>query len=247
MDIEKALDIEQFYRFPFVEFGFGFEEYGFADITKMEQNKDNVRTFMRNSFEYTDEMLASPRFIKTHLPICFLPPDLLKTCKVIYVARNVKDVCVSSYYHMRKPTETFSQWAAAFKDGKVMVGNWFEHMRQAWEVKQEENIEFFWYEDMKEDIRSVIGKVAKHLGKDLTEEEVERLVEHVNIDNMRQNKAVNKTSSLPSKEENFSFVRKGVTGDWKNHFTEEESQEWDKWIEDQLRKTGIQGMRGWKD
>lgn len=39
------------------------------------------------------------RFIKTHLPISTLAPNLLKTSKVIYVARNPKDTMVSYYYH----------------------------------------------------------------------------------------------------------------------------------------------------
>ena len=68
--------------------------------------------------------------------------------QVIYVGRNVKDICVSSFYHAR-PDTNFSKyvfrslnapmshshilhyrWAEAFKNGEVMVGNWFEHMRE---------------------------------------------------------------------------------------------------------------------
>ena len=41
------------------------------------------------------------RFIKTHLPLSLLPPSLLSTAKVIYVARNPKDAMVSFYYHHR--------------------------------------------------------------------------------------------------------------------------------------------------
>lgn len=43
----------------------------------------------------------SPRFIKTHLPISLLPPKLLDTCKVVYVARNPYDV-VASLYHQHR-------------------------------------------------------------------------------------------------------------------------------------------------
>jgi Sulfotransferase domain len=43
--------------------------------------------------------LPSPRFIKTHLPFSYLPENLLDTCKVVYVARNPKDVVVSWFYH----------------------------------------------------------------------------------------------------------------------------------------------------
>lgn len=43
----------------------------------------------------------SPRFIKTHLPLSLLPPKLLETAKVIYVARDPRDVAISYYYLYR--------------------------------------------------------------------------------------------------------------------------------------------------
>ncbi len=45
------------------------------------------------------DALPSPRSIKSHLPFYLLPPDLLETSKVVYVARNPKDVIVSFFYH----------------------------------------------------------------------------------------------------------------------------------------------------
>ena len=42
--------------------------------------------------------LPSPRTIKSHLPLEFLPPKLLDTCKVVFVGRNPKDTCVSFYH-----------------------------------------------------------------------------------------------------------------------------------------------------
>lgn len=49
------------------------------------------------SWKIIDE-LPSPRFIKTHLPLSLLPPNLLQTAKVVYVARDPRDVMVSYYY-----------------------------------------------------------------------------------------------------------------------------------------------------
>lgn len=46
-------------------------------------------------------LVQSPRFFKTHLPISLLPPNLLDTCKVVYIARDPRDVAVSFSYHTK--------------------------------------------------------------------------------------------------------------------------------------------------
>ena len=48
-----------------------------------------------------DPHRPSPRFVKSHLPLSMNNPRLLDTCKVVYVARNPKDACVSYYHHNR--------------------------------------------------------------------------------------------------------------------------------------------------
>lgn len=52
-----------------------------------------------NKFEFIDG-LKRPRFIKSHLPIAFLPKELW-TVKpmIVYVAREGKDAAVSFYHH----------------------------------------------------------------------------------------------------------------------------------------------------
>lgn len=48
------------------------------------------------------EKMLSRRFIKTHLPMSLLPPNLLDTSKVLYVARDPRDAAVSFYYHNKR-------------------------------------------------------------------------------------------------------------------------------------------------
>lgn len=45
--------------------------------------------------------LTQKRFIKTHLPMSLMPPKMLDTAKVVYVARDPRDVAVSCYHHSR--------------------------------------------------------------------------------------------------------------------------------------------------
>lgn len=56
----------------------------------------------RKQFVPVYESLAAqtqPRLIKTHLPIPLMPRNIAEVgAKIVYVARNPKDVAVSSYY-----------------------------------------------------------------------------------------------------------------------------------------------------
>lgn len=65
--------------------------------------------------------MTSQRLIKTHLPIKMLPYDVLdKRCKIVYVARNPKDVIVSSYHFTKGPgfgyNGNFEQFVDYFMD-----------------------------------------------------------------------------------------------------------------------------------
>lgn len=66
-----------------------------------EESQDMIRTMSVPGYEFIPNMVGK-RFIKTHLPFSLMPPSVMnERAKIIYVARNPKDVIVS-YYHLSR-------------------------------------------------------------------------------------------------------------------------------------------------
>lgn len=64
-------------------------------------NQDMIRTISVPCYDFLPKM-NEKRFIKTHLPFSLMPPSVMnERAKIIYVARNPKDVIVS-YYHLSR-------------------------------------------------------------------------------------------------------------------------------------------------
>ncbi|CAH2308165.1 sulfotransferase family cytosolic 1B member 1-like [Pelobates cultripes] len=193
------------------------------------------------------ESVPSPRMIKTHLTISLLPKSFWeKNCKIIYMARNPKDVAVS-FYHFDKMNKLhpdpgpWDQYTEKFLQGAVGYGPWGPHVRDWWNLRNERNILYLFYEDILEDPKSEIQKVMRFLGKDLSEEVLEKIVQHTSFQSMKQNPMTNYTV-LPSSVMDHSvspFMRKGICGDWKNHFTEAQSRRFDEYYKKEVSGTDL--------
>uniref|UniRef100_A0A8B9ZIL5 Sulfotransferase n=1 Tax=Anas platyrhynchos TaxID=8839 RepID=A0A8B9ZIL5_ANAPL len=193
------------------------------------------------------EKTPSPRLVKTHLPVQLLPASFQeKGCKMIYVGRNAKDVAVS-YYHfdlmnnLHPHPGTWDQYLEEFMAGRVAYGSWFDHVRGYWERRREHPILYLFYEDMKEDPRREITKVAQFLGKELSEAALEAVAQHTSFEAMRDNFSTN-YRVVPSNlmDQGISpFMRKGITGDWKNHFTVAQSARFDQLYAQRMAGTDL--------
>lgn len=117
-----------------------------------------------------------------------------------------------------------------------------QHMVEAWSLRHHPNMCFLFYEDMKRDLKSQIRKVASFLSTSVTEDQLSVLAHHLHIDNFKKNPNTNR-AELKEKGAAFSdrgdFVRKGKTGDWKNYFTVEMNEKFDKWLAEKLRGTDL--------
>ncbi|XP_072477900.1 sulfotransferase 1C1-like isoform X2 [Notamacropus eugenii] len=213
-DEEKCQQVEIYHRHPIIEW--------------------SQRLYISNP-EFAMEV-PSPRILKTHLPVQMLPPSFWKqNTKIIYVARNAKD-CVVSYYHFSRmfipfPTPgSLEEFIEKFMNGRVLCGSWYDHVKGWWDKRDKHPILYLFYEDMKENPKREIQKILNFLEKDLSEEIINKIIYHTSFDIMKQNPMVNYTY-FPKTMMDHSispFMRKGMPGDWKNHFTVAQNEKFDE-------------------
>uniref|UniRef100_A0A3P9AQJ1 Sulfotransferase n=1 Tax=Esox lucius TaxID=8010 RepID=A0A3P9AQJ1_ESOLU len=185
----------------------------------------------------------SPRLRVTHLQYKFMPLAIKqKMGKVIYVARNPKDVLVS-YYHFHKyatmleTPKDFNDFFEKFMDGKVYGNCWFEHIKTWYAKRDYMNFLYITYEEMIQDLHCMVERICSFLGKDLTEEQIDSVVEHSSFKSMKQNPQAN-YKTVPDSlldQKKGTFMRKGTIGDWKNHFTVAQSEKFDRVFQEKMR------------
>lgn len=203
-DFKKAKEIELGERFIMVELG------AFTDSGILGDTISQV------------ENLPSPRFIKSHLLPDTLPTQLFTVKpKIIYTARNPKDVVLSYFNHYRVLngySGTQDEFIEAFLQHKVIYGPIWPHLIYFWEKRKEMNMLYLTYEEMKKDLRGVCEKVADFLNVKIPEESKEELLHHLSFDAMKNNESVNfqpliSLLNYPNKKD-AQFINKGEAGVW---------------------------------
>ncbi|KAJ8035125.1 Sulfotransferase family cytosolic 1B member 1 [Holothuria leucospilota] len=135
-----------------------------------------------------------------------------KSGKIVYVTREPKDCCASNYRFLNSHPAESSEvpWEMFFNNfisEKVLVcliietyrlvflpalflsvrfGNWCDHALGYWKHRMGGHVFFVTYEEMKQDVRSVTRRLAKFLGKNISSDVVERIVEQSSFDGMRR-------------------------------------------------------------
>ncbi|GIY84190.1 sulfotransferase 1C2 [Caerostris darwini] len=222
--------------------------------------------FMDTRGAESAEMMPRPNAIKTHLPFHLVPWS--EQAKYIYIARNPKDCCVSYFHHTKGIPKhgfkgDFDQYFELFLQGIVDYGDYFDHLMEWFQHRNDPNVLFMTYEEIQEDIEAAVLKMASFIDdekyaeplrkdreildnvihyssfkamkeaalkraeviRSMTDEEIQNSPlperEKRRLFRMRDPKADDKIRNSPPTLHN---IRKGIVGDWRNYFSENQSK-----------------------
>lgn len=116
-----------------------------------------------------------------------LPKEIwTKKPKIIYVVRDPRDAFVSSFYQIQfflglnsvPNIETFVQ--------ELMDYSCFwEHVLSFYKIRNQNNIMFYSFEQMKLDLGKIVQKVCDFVGRKYADKEIEKLLDHLDFKNMK--------------------------------------------------------------
>jgi len=167
---------------------------------------------------------------------------IIPISQIIYVARNPKDTAVS-WFHHHKHIHGYQgikeDFVTAFVKDLMLYSPMNEHITEFWKIRDEPNILFLFFEDMKRNLDQEVKKTMKFLDKSYSQEEIDKLCKHLSFESIKVNKMINKEVELkklmeasgkdPSTKE-FSFVRKGQVGGYKKELSVEENEMLDEYL-----------------
>jgi hypothetical protein len=103
------------------------------------------------------------------------------------------------------------------------------------------NILILSYEQMKRDPHTSVNTLGDFLGYRLSKDVVSQIVEQTTFSNMKLNPAANNSwmEKYHKDEGATPFMRKGIIGDWKNYFSDEQSTKMDALVNEKVAGTDI--------
>ncbi|XP_063709164.1 luciferin sulfotransferase-like [Culicoides brevitarsis] len=234
LNYRKAEKISQMFRFPLLEL---------ASNLPVDQSISVVLDQI--------DLIPSPRFIKSHLPVGHLPEELWSVKpKIIQIQRNSKDAAVSLLHHYRSLhafNGTKDEFFNLYLEGNVYYGPLVNYINEFDKLRDQSNILFINYEDMKRDLKKVIRSTADFLGKTINAEQVDELYQYLQPESMRKNKACNQEDMLfvcstvchSLLDPDFIFIRKATTDTYKDEMSQQFIEKFEEQIERKIERLSV--------
>ncbi|XP_060590863.1 sulfotransferase 2A1-like isoform X3 [Ruditapes philippinarum] len=170
------------------------------------------------------------RIVTSHFPPKSLPIEHFeKGGKTVLVFRNPKDAAVSMYHQLIRFKMlgefklSWNSYIDYWVDGKMLMGSFFDYYNK-WQKYLEEkpdlDVLIVQYEDLKMDSLNQLRRIQTYLGLSHSDERLQTVLDKCSLGNLRADVENGKIKTVLIDESGKSILyRKGIIGDWKNHFT----------------------------
>lgn len=149
--------------------------------------------------------------------------------KIVFLVRDPRDICVSGAYHWRvTPAEFLDRM---IKGNVAKCGRWDEYVNRWLQFAKSNKIAVTKYEDLLERTANHIYRIMKCVIPFDADEG------NYDLHAIWRQSFASRSKGLDEKEMRRNNMRKGVVGDWRNHFTTEMNDKiWNEfgWIMERL-------------
>jgi len=186
-----------------------------------------------------NQLRLGRRVFNTHLRYDMLPRG---TAKFIYIVRSPLDVCVSFFHHLSHQVEggyegNLDEFFRDWMEGKIAFGSWIAHVKSYLPafVDGKKNVEgeflFLSYEDLINNLPETVNKLIEFLELDnVTATKQRALLPTFSFAHMKSESHRFQPKSVSWKNQ-FSFLRKGKSGDAKTIITKEQQKMYEEWMD----------------
>jgi len=148
--------------------------------------------------------------------------DLFPQCKIIHIIRDGRDVAVSAWHFNMalNPGKTIARWGSFSGFINEFASHWKKgvlHGRELGMQKYHDRYLEVRYEDLLTSTDKVLTTIFEFLSVSTDKELIRQCIDQCKFSTVSGGRQ-------PGEEKSGSFFRKGISGDWKNHFSLEDQQ-----------------------
>lgn len=178
--------------------------------------------------------------------------------KVILMVRDPRDQAVSLMYHIERDSShpqhnTFMELDKAGRlsmcigtdsSGFGGVSRWWHTLTKPWTDDTTKAI-CIRYEDLSANTYQELSKAFRHVGIPANNVLTRSIVKRNRFERLSRGRKIWQSGRVPGKEDKSSHYRKGIVGDWRNHFTDEHKRAFKEVNGDALIQLGYEKDFDW--